>query len=121
MRLDAVPASSEPKLYSGRGPLESRINRDIPPWLPWLPGSTPTNNPWLPGTTSQMKCGTAHRSRPFIEGKTTTRNDSSMTDQWPKQRGRGQENEEEKRVSEDDISTDEAGEEFSDPKNMKRK
>ena len=44
-----------------------------------------------------------------------------MTDHWPKQGNRGQENEEEERVSEDDISTDEAGEEFSDPKNKKQK
>ena len=81
--------------------------------------NTPKNNPWLPGTTSQMKCGTAHRNRTFIEGKTTSRNNSSMTGQ--SQRSKGQENEEEKQVSEDDISTDEAGEEFNDPKNKKQK
>ena len=120
-RLDAALETSEPeypRFQSDRGPLESRINREIPPWLPWLPGNTPKNNPWLPGTTGQMKCGTAHRNRTFIEGKTTSRNNSSMTDQ--SQRSKGQENEEE-RISEDDISTDEAGEKSNDPKNKKQK
>ena len=127
-RLDAVPASSEPKIHSGRGPLESRVNCEFPPrqneneprispWLPWKPEYTPKNNLWLPATASHMKCGTAHRNRPFIEGKTTSRNDGSMTDQG--QNGRDQENEEQ-RVSEEDISTDEAGDEFNDPKKEKR-
>ena len=46
-----------------------------------IPGHTPKNNPWLPATTSHMKWGTTHRSRSFIEGKTTSRNDSTMTGQ----------------------------------------
>ena len=91
-RLDAVPASSEPKIDSGRGPMESRVNCEFPPrlkndkpnvpaFLPWKPGHAPMNNPWLPATSSHMKWGTAHRSRSFIEGKTTSRNDSTMTGQ----------------------------------------
>ena len=91
-RLDAVPASMEPKIDSGRGPMESRVNCEFPPclkndkpnvpaFLPWKPGHAPMNNPWLPATSSHMKWGTAHRSRSFIEGKTTSRNDSTMTGQ----------------------------------------
>jgi hypothetical protein len=89
-RLNAVPASSVPKIDSGRGPMESRINCEIPPrpnkpkvpaFLPWKPGHAPKNNPWLPSTLSHMKWGTAHSNRTFIEGKTTTRNDSTMTGQ----------------------------------------
>ena len=109
--------------------MESRVSCEFPPrqidneprispWLPWLPENTPKNNPWLPATTSHMKCGTAHRNRPFIEGKTTSRNDGSMTDQG--QNGRGQENEE-PRVSEDEVTKDEAGDEFNDPKKEKEK
>ena len=70
--------------------MESRINCEIPPrpnkpkvpaFLPWKPGHAPKNNPWLPSTSSHMKWGTAHSNRTFIEGKTTTRNDSTMTGQ----------------------------------------
>ena len=50
-KLDQVPIFTEPKLCSGKGPLESRLSRDLPG--PWLAGSGP-------------KCGTAHRNRPFI-------------------------------------------------------
>ena len=53
-----------------------------------------------------------------IEGKTTSRNDGSMTDQG--QNGKGQENEE-PRVSEDDDTTNEAGDEFNDPNKEKEK
>ena len=91
-RLNAVPASSEPKIDSGRGPMESRVNCEFPPrlnkdkpkvpaFLPWKPGHAPKNNPWLPSTSSHMKWGTPHSNRTFIEGKTTSRNDSTMTGQ----------------------------------------
>ena len=90
--LDSRPASSEPKIDSGRGPMKFRVNCDFPPrlnndkpnipaFLPWKPGHTPTNNPWLPATSSRMKWGTAHSNRSFIVGKTTSRNDSTMTGQ----------------------------------------
>ena len=88
--LNVKPASSEPKIDSGRGPMKFRVNCDFPPrlnndkpnvpaFLPWKPGHTPTNNPWLPATSSHMKWGTAHSSRSFIVGKTTSRNNSTMT------------------------------------------
>ena len=88
--LDSRPASSEPKIDSGIGPMKFRVNCDFPPrlnndkpnvpaFLPWKPGHTPTNNPWLPATSSHMKWGTAHSSRSFIVGKTTSRNNSTMT------------------------------------------
>ena len=91
-KLDAEPASSEPKIDSGRGPMRTRVNCEFPPrlnndrpnvpaFLPWIPGHTPKNNPWLPATTSHMKWGTTHRSLSFIEGKTTSRNDSTMMGQ----------------------------------------
>ena len=128
-RLDAAPASSEPKIDSGRGPMESRVSCEFPPrqndnepripaWLPWKPAHTPKNNPWLPATTSHMKWGTAHRNRSFIEGKTTSRNDSTMTGQ--DQNDWGQENEE-PRVNEDDVTKDEKEDEFNDPKKENEK
>ena len=90
-RLNAVPASSVPKIDGGRGPVESRIwvpprpsNPNfpkVPAFLPWLAGQEPTNNRWLPSTSSHMKWGISHSNRPFIEGKTTTRNDSTTTGQ----------------------------------------
>ena len=90
--LDLRPASSEPKIDSSRGPMKFRVNCDFPPrlnndkpnvpaFLPWKPGHTPTNNPWLPATSSHMKWGTAHSNRSFIVGKTTSKNDSTMMDQ----------------------------------------
>ena len=87
-KLNAVPASSVPKIDSGRGPVESRIeipprpnNPKVPAFLPWIQGQEPKNNKWLPSTTSHMKWGTPHSNRTFIEGKTTTRTDSTMTGQ----------------------------------------
>ena len=65
-----------------------------------------------------MKCGTAHRNRPFFEGNPTPGNDGRMTDQG--QNGRDQENEE-PRVSEDDVTKNEAGDEFNDPNKEKEK
>ena len=72
--------------------MESRVNCEFPPrlnkdkpkvpaFLPWKPGHAPKNNPWLPSTSSHMKWGTPHSNRTFIEGKTTSRNDSTMTGQ----------------------------------------
>ena len=77
-RIEEAPVTSEPRLDSGKGPMRSRVSCEFPPrqseneqriqpWLPWLPENTPRNNPWLPATTSQIKRGTAHRSRSFIE------------------------------------------------------
>ena len=51
-KLDAEPASSEPKIDSGRGPMRIRVNCEFPPrlnndrpnvpaFLPWKPGHTP--------------------------------------------------------------------------------
>ena len=69
-RLNAVPASSAPKIDGGRGPVESRIwvppspsNPNIPKvpaFLPWLAGQEPTNNKWLPPTSSHRRWGTPH-------------------------------------------------------------
>ena len=126
-RLDVAPASSVPKVDSGRPvPMESRVNCEFPPrkyddkptilaFLPWKPGYTPTNNPWLPATSGHMKWGTAHRSRSFIEGNTTSRNDSTMTDQ--DQSDWGQENQV-PRVDEDD---DEEEDGVNDPRKENEK
>ena len=80
--------------------METRINRDLPG--PWLPGSAP-------------KCGTAHRNRPFIAGNLT----------WSSQEASGSNEEEEEKVSEDDVSTDEIGDIDSDgvndPRNKQHK
>ena len=90
-KLNARPASSVPKIDGGRGPVESRIwvptrpnNPNVPTvpaFLPWSEGQEPINNRWLPSTSSHMKWCTPHSSRPFIEGRTTTRDDSTTTDQ----------------------------------------
>ena len=50
-KLAKVPVFSEPKLHNDKGPLQSRITRDLPG--PWMMGRAP-------------KCGTEHRHRPFI-------------------------------------------------------
>ena len=106
-KLAAETASSKPKIDSGRGPISTRVNCDFPPrlsnespsvpaFLPWMQGRTPKNNPWLPATSSHMKWGTAHSSRSFIVGKTTSRNDSTMTGQEDEAPGiEGEEEEEE--------------------------
>ena len=65
-----------------------------------------------------MKCGTAHHSRSFIEGKSTSRDEGSMTDQG--QNSTVQENEEPK-VTEDDVTPEEAGDEFNDRRKEKEK
>ena len=93
-RLDMVPIFTEPKLHSNRGPLETRINRDL--LGPWLPGTGP-------------KCGTAHRNRPFIAGNST----------WSSQEASGSNEEEEEKVSEDDVSTDSDG--VNDPRKKQHK
>ena len=90
-KLNARPASSVPKIDGGRGPVESRIwvptrpnNPNVPTvpaFLPWSEGQEPINNRWLPSTSSHMKWCTPHSNRPFIEGRTTTRDDSTTTDQ----------------------------------------
>ena len=69
-RLNAVPASSAPKIDGGRGPVESRIwvppsprnpkIPKVPAFLPWLAGQEPTNNKWLPPTSSHWRWGTPH-------------------------------------------------------------
>jgi hypothetical protein len=93
-KLNAVPASSAPKLDSGRGPVESRIripprpnNSQVPAFLPWIQGQEPKNNKSLPSTESHMRWGTPHSNRTFIEGKTTTRDDSTMTGQETEEPG----------------------------------
>ena len=96
----------EPKLHNDRGPLESRINRDIPPWLPWLPGSAPIS-------------GTAHRNRPFIAGNSASKNEKNSTNYWPNQGASEMRDEEE--ASENDISTDEVEDEFRDHRNKQQK
>ena len=94
-RLEQVPVFTGPKLHSNRGPLESRVGRDL--FGPWLPGSAP-------------KSGNAHRNRPFIARNLT----------WS-DRGTGDSNEEEeKKTTSDeigDVDTDEA----DDPNNSRRK
>ena len=105
-KLDMVPFFAEPKLHNDRGPLESRINRDLPG--PWLPGITP-------------KCGTAHRNRPFIAGNSASRNEDNSTSYWSNQEASGSEEEEEEKVSEDDISTDEIEDRVNDPRNKQHK
>jgi hypothetical protein len=131
-RLNAVPASSVPKIDSGRGPVESRIeipprpknpnNPKVPAFLPWLPGQEPKNNKWLPSTLSHMKWGTPHSNRAFIEGKTTTRNDGTMTGQeneapganrispfwWTREQGQTDMENEEEEEEEDGVNDPES-------------
>ena len=129
-KIDEAPATSEPKLDSGMGPVQSRISCKFPPrqseninlvrpWLPWTQGNTPKNNPWLPPTTNQMKYGTAHHSRSFIEGKSTSRNEGSMTERG--QKSPVQENEEPRVSKENDVTPEEAGDEVNDRNQEKEK
>ena len=115
-RIEGAPISPEPRLDSGMGPIRTRVNREFPPrqrdewrpqdvWNPFLPGQTPINNPWLPPTNSRMRCDTAHHSRTFIEGQSTSRDEGTMTDQDPTLR----ENEEPD-VTQDDVTQEEDAE-----------
>ena len=99
-RLDMVPIFTEPKLHRDRGPMETRVGRDLVG--PWLPGSGP-------------KGGNAHRNRPFIARNLT----------WSNQEAAGSNEEEEKRVRGHDATSDETGDIDSDgvddPNNTQRK
>ena len=88
--MNLRPASSKPKIDSGRGPIKYRVNCDFPPrqnndspniqpFLPWIQGSTPINNPWIPATENHMNWRISHSNRPFIARNTTSRNDGTMT------------------------------------------
>ena len=116
-RIEGAPVSPEPRLDGGMGPIRSRVNCEFPPrqsggewrpqdvWSPFLPGQTPINNPWLHATNSQMRGSTAHHSRSFIEGQSTSRDEGTMTDQDPTVR----ENEEPD-VTQDDVTQEEEAE-----------
>ena len=124
-RIDAAPTTPEPRLDSGMGPIRARINCEFPPrqsggewrpqevWNPFLPGQSPVNNysnqvnPWLDPADSQMRCDTAHHSRAFIEGRSTSRDEGTMTDQDPDStvRGNGEQN-----VTQDDVTQEEEAE-----------
>ena len=117
-RIEEAPVSPEPRLDGGMGPMRTRVSCEFPPrqsggerrtqpWNPWRPGQTPINNPWLPATNGHMRCGTAHHSRSFIEGKSTMRDEASMTDQGPT--NTAHENEETD-VTEDDVTQEEEAE-----------
>ena len=118
-RIEGAPVSPEPRLDGGMGPIRSRVNCEFPPrqsggewrpqdvWSPFLPGQTPINNPWLHATNSHMRCGTAHHSRSFIEGQSTSRDEGTMTDQGPT--NTVHENEESD-VTQDDVTQEEEAE-----------
>ena len=93
-KLDRVPIFSKTKLWNDKGPVQSRINRDLPG--PWKTGQVP-------------RCGTEHRNRPFITGGglagyEANQPNNRSSSQW--QQADGMEEEENERLSEDDISTD---------------
>ena len=91
-----MPVFSKTKLHNDKGPLQSRINRDLPG--PWTAGRAP-------------KCGTEHRHRPFIASSEYTRYEVSPSNNWSnsqlQQADSMEEEEEGEKLSEDDISTDE--------------
>ena len=47
-KLDAEPASSEPKIDSGRGPMRTRVNCEFPPRLNNDRPNVPAFLPWIP-------------------------------------------------------------------------
>ena len=93
-KLKKVPVFSKTKLHNDKGPVQSRMNRDLP-------------GPWKTGSTSD--CGTEHRNRPFIANSDCARYEVGSARSWPnnQQTDNVEEKEEEERLSEDDISTDE--------------
>ena len=95
-KLEKVPVFSKTKLHNDKGPLQSRINRDLPG--PWTAGRAP-------------KCGTEHRHRPFIASSEHARYEVSPSNNWSnsqlQQADSMEEEEEGEKLSEDDISTDE--------------
>ena len=105
---------SKPKLQSDKGPLQSRINRDLPG--PWVAGCAP-------------KCGTEHRHRPFIAGSAHAQHEVNPeklphvnpANYWSNRQlqptDSKEEEEEEEKVSEDDISTDKWGRKESSEEN----
>ena len=98
-KLDKVPVFSEPKLHNDKGPLQYRIDRDLP-------------GPCKAGRAPIPKCGTEQRHRPFIAGGKYAHYESNQSSNWPNsqwQQADEEEEEEGERLSEDDISTDECG------------
>jgi hypothetical protein len=93
-KLENVPVFSKTKLHNEKGPVQSRMNRDFP-------------GPWKTGSTSD--CGTEHRNRPFFAKSDCARYEEGSARSWPnnQQTENVEEKEEEERLSEDDISTDE--------------
>ena len=68
------------------------------------------------------KCGTEHRNRPFIAGNTPSRPEENPANNWSNQQASDMEDEEEEeKVSEDDISTDELEDEFSNLRSKQQK
>ena len=118
-RLEGAPGSPERRLADDMGPMRSRIGCEFPPrqsegewrpqdvWSPFLPGQTPINNPWLHATNGHMRCSTAHHSRRFIEGQSTSKDEGTMTDEGPATAVR--ENEESD-VTQDDVTQEEEAE-----------
>ena len=124
-RIDGAPATPEPRLDSGMGPIRARINCEFPPrqsggewrpqeiWNPFLPGQSPVNNysnqvnPWLDAAESQRRCEIPHHNRQFIEGRSTSRDEGTMTDQDPESLVR--ENDVQN-VTQDDVTLDEVAE-----------
>ena len=101
-----VSVFTEPKLRSDKGPLDSRLSCHLPG--PWMMGCGP-------------KCGTEHRNRPFIAGNTPSRYEEYPSNNWSNQEASGMEEEEEgEKVSEDDVSTDEIEDEFSNIRNKEQ-
>ena len=99
-KLDNVPVFSKTKLHNDKGPVQSRISRDLPG--PWKTGSDPN-------------CGTEHRHRPFIASGDCARYEVSPSKNWSnsQQENSMVEKEERERLSEDDITTDECEKEDS--------
>ena len=93
-KLEKVPVFSKTKLHNEKGPVQSRMNRDIP-------------GPWKTGSTQD--CGTEHRNRPFIAKSDCARYEVGSARSRPnnQQTENVEEKDEEERLSEDDISTDE--------------
>ena len=113
-KLENVPVFSKTKLHNDKGPLQSRINRDLSG--PWVAGCAP-------------KCGTEHRRRPFLAGSAYAQHEVTPeklpqvnpANYWFNRQLQPtdsmEEEEEEEKVSEDDISTDKWGRKESSEEN----
>ena len=66
-KLKKVPVFSKTKLHNDKGPVQSRMNRDLP-------------GPWKTGSTSD--CGTEHRNRPFIANSDCARYEVGSSRSW---------------------------------------